>query len=111
MYWTTLAKPKKSAKNVGDDLAEGKPTLPLIYLMRNGSEQAANECATLWKMPIAAILKKSTTLSSTPTLCRIQFPRQKKAVDKAIASLDVLPDSEVKEAMIQLAKESLARVS
>ena len=35
----------------------------------------------------------------------------KKAVDKAIASLDVLPDSEVKEAMIQLAKESLARVS
>jgi len=35
----------------------------------------------------------------------------KKAVDKAIASLNVLPDSEVKEAMIQLAKESLARVS
>jgi len=26
-------------KNVGDDLAEGKPTLPLIYAMRNGSEQ------------------------------------------------------------------------
>ncbi|MGD9385750.1 MAG: polyprenyl synthetase family protein, partial [Thioalkalispiraceae bacterium] len=25
-------------KNVGDDLAEGKPTLPLIYTMRNGSE-------------------------------------------------------------------------
>lgn len=26
-------------KNVGDDLAEGKPTLPLIYAMQNGSEQ------------------------------------------------------------------------
>jgi len=29
-------------KNIGDDLAEGKPTLPLIYAMRNGTpEQAA----------------------------------------------------------------------
>jgi octaprenyl-diphosphate synthase len=28
-------------KNVGDDLSEGKPTLPLIYAMRNGSPQAA----------------------------------------------------------------------
>ncbi len=26
-------------KNIGDDLAEGKPTLPLIYAMRTGSEQ------------------------------------------------------------------------
>ncbi len=24
-------------KNIGDDLAEGKPTLPLIYAMRRGS--------------------------------------------------------------------------
>ena len=36
-------------KNVGDDLAEGKPTLPLIYLMRNGSEQAANDVRYAWK--------------------------------------------------------------
>jgi octaprenyl-diphosphate synthase len=28
-------------KNVGDDLGEGKPTLPLIYAMRNGSPEAA----------------------------------------------------------------------
>lgn len=26
-------------KNVGDDLREGKPTLPLIYLLKNGTEQ------------------------------------------------------------------------
>ena len=26
-------------KNVGDDLREGKPTLPLIYLLQNGTEQ------------------------------------------------------------------------
>jgi len=28
-------------KNVGDDLAEGKPTLPLIYAMRNGRPEEA----------------------------------------------------------------------
>ncbi|MGI9332467.1 MAG: octaprenyl diphosphate synthase [Gammaproteobacteria bacterium] len=28
-------------KNIGDDLAEGKPTLPLIYVMRNGNEEQA----------------------------------------------------------------------
>jgi octaprenyl-diphosphate synthase len=28
----------ETGKNVGDDLAEGKPTLPLIYVMRNGDE-------------------------------------------------------------------------
>ncbi|AKH68633.1 geranylgeranyl pyrophosphate synthase [Spongiibacter sp. IMCC21906] len=34
--------PEETGKNVGDDLAEGKPTLPLIYVMKHGSpEQAA----------------------------------------------------------------------
>lgn len=29
----------KTGKNLGDDLAEGKPTLPLIYAMRNGTDR------------------------------------------------------------------------
>lgn len=32
---------EKMGKNVGDDLAEGKPTLPLIYAMKNGSADHA----------------------------------------------------------------------
>ena len=28
-------------KNVGDDLAEGKPTLPLLHAMRHGNPQQA----------------------------------------------------------------------
>ena len=31
------ASPNELGKNLGDDLAEGKPTLPLIYAMENGS--------------------------------------------------------------------------
>ncbi len=30
-----------TGKNLGDDLAEGKPTLPLIYAMKTGSEEQA----------------------------------------------------------------------
>ncbi len=29
---------QETGKNLGDDLAEGKPTLPLIHVMREGSE-------------------------------------------------------------------------
>jgi octaprenyl-diphosphate synthase len=31
---------ENSGKNIGDDLAEGKPTLPLIYAMKNSSPKA-----------------------------------------------------------------------
>ena len=34
--------PKKMGKNVGDDLSEGKPTLPLIHVLQTGS---AEQCA------------------------------------------------------------------
>jgi octaprenyl-diphosphate synthase len=30
---------KSSAKNVGDDLAEGKPTLPLLFAMKHGTPE------------------------------------------------------------------------
>jgi len=30
--------PKERGKNLGDDLAEGKPTLPLIHALKSGSE-------------------------------------------------------------------------
>ncbi len=35
------ASPEETGKNIGDDLAEGKPTLPLIYTIQNGDASAA----------------------------------------------------------------------
>lgn len=35
------ASPAEMGKNIGDDLAEGKPTLPLIYTMRTGTAEQA----------------------------------------------------------------------
>ena len=35
--WTTRRARGELGKNIGDDLAEGKPTLPLIYALQRGS--------------------------------------------------------------------------
>jgi octaprenyl-diphosphate synthase len=35
----------ETGKHLGDDLAEGKPTLPLIYVMQNGTPEQAAVCA------------------------------------------------------------------
>jgi len=98
-------------KNVGDDLAEGKPTLPLIYLMRQGSEEAARDVRHALENADRSYFEKIHDYVVNSDALPYSISEAKKAVDKAIASLDVLPDSEVKDAMIQLAKESLARVS
>ena len=34
--------PEEIGKNLGDDLAEGKPTLPLLYAMKKGGDQQKN---------------------------------------------------------------------
>jgi octaprenyl-diphosphate synthase len=36
--WITAPTPPPVGKNLGDDLAEGKPTLPLIHALRHASE-------------------------------------------------------------------------
>ncbi|HFC8519072.1 TPA: polyprenyl synthetase family protein [Neisseria weaveri] len=98
-------------KNVGDDLAEGKPTLPLIYLMRQGSEQAAEDVRNALQNAdksyfptIYRHVQQSAALEYSTGQAHI-------AVEKAIACLDNLPQNEVTEALKALAAESLARIS
>ncbi len=97
-------------KNIGDDLAEGKPTLPLIYAMAHGNDTAkvlikeAIEKGDGTKAidEIVAALKESGAL---------EYTKQKadQEADKAIAALAPIPDSEYKTALISLAKISVQR--
>lgn len=103
--------PEQIGKNVGDDLAEGKPTLPLIYLMRQGSPAAADDVRHALQNAdrgcfdtIYAHVRASDALAYAAAQARA-------AVEKALQCLDVLPDSEVRQALRQLAEESVARVS
>ena len=98
-------------KNVGDDLAEGKPTLPLIYLMHNGSEQAAKDVRLALENADRSYFEKIHDYVVNSNALSYAINEARKAVEKAVACLDILPDNEITLAMRQLAEESLARVS
>ncbi|MBO3276776.1 polyprenyl synthetase family protein [Pseudomonas schmalbachii] len=96
-------------KNVGDDLAEGKPTLPLIVTMREGTpEQAALVRKAIQQggsqdlEGIRAAVEAAGALDYTARLAREYSAR-------AIDYLKVLPDSEYRAAMIELAEFAVAR--
>src|SRR5690554_6837145 len=88
-------------KNVGDDLAEGKPTLPLIVTMRSGTaEQAALVRTAIQKggtenfEPIRQAVHDSGALTYTARLAQ-------EYADNAIQCLAPLPESEYKTALIE----------
>lgn len=96
-------------KNVGDDLAEGKPTLPLIVAMRDGSPEQAQLVRTAIQQGgsqdlegIRAAVEGAGALDYTARLARDYAAR-------AIASLDVLQPSEFRDAMVELTEFAVAR--
>ena len=98
-------------KNVGDDLAEGKPTLPLIYAMRQGTpeqreliRQAVLEGGLDRLDDIVAAIRATGALDYTAA-------RAREAVDAAIETLAGIPDSDYRRALIALAEFSIQRRS
>jgi octaprenyl-diphosphate synthase len=98
-------------KNVGDDLAEGKSTLPLIYTMANGTaadrdliQQSlrAESLAPQQLQEVIALVKSSGALDYTKELARTKTAA-------AVKALNVLPDSEHKIALQELVEFSLNR--
>jgi octaprenyl-diphosphate synthase len=90
-------------KNIGDDLAEGKPTLPLIHAMRHGARdevqiiRSAIEHGGLEQLDIVTRTIESTgALDYTARLAAAE-------AESAIADLDPLQDSPAKDALIGLA--------
>lgn len=101
---------KEMGKNVGDDLAEGKPTLPLLYAMQKGnSEQSALIREAIEKAngmehldEILSIMQKTGSLDYTRA-------KAHEEADKAIRELTVIPDSDYKEALVALAHLAVDR--
>ncbi len=99
-------------KNVGDDLAEGKPTLPLIYAMANGtSEQKQRiEQAITERDGMQHLDEILTILQDTRALEYTIYSAEREA-QKAIDALQVLPDSPYKTALQSLADLAVHRQS
>ncbi len=95
---------KEMGKNVGDDLSEGKPTLPLLYAMKHGNTQQnqlirdaiehSNGMDNLDDILVA--MKQTGALAYTQKKAELE-------ADKAINALAILPDSNYKQALIALA--------
>lgn len=103
---------EEMGKNVGDDLSEGKPTLPLLYAMWHGNAQQQSLIREAIELSngmtnLAAIMQAMQDTGS------LEYTKQQalKASAQAIEALKPLPDSEYKQALIGLAKISVERAA
>ncbi len=96
-------------KNIGDDLAEGKPTLPLIYAMRNGSPEQVE--AIRQAIQNGGRARIDTVLGAIESTNAIAYTAQsaQQEADLAIEALADLPASPHKEALYGLAEFSVSR--
>jgi octaprenyl-diphosphate synthase len=92
-----------TGKHLGDDLAEGKPTLPLIYVMQHGTpEQAAcvrRAIETGGRDEFPAVL---AAIRSSGALEHARL-RAREAAEQAKNAIFALPDTNYRRALIELA--------
>lgn len=96
-------------KNIGDDLAEGKTTLPLIYAMRDGDESQAlmiAQCireANIDKLPdVLAVIEKNRSLEKS-------MQRAQQSSNAAIDAIQCLPQTRYRDALERIARYSVER--
>jgi octaprenyl-diphosphate synthase len=96
-------------KNLGDDLAEGKPTLPLIYTMRKGNpEQAAMVKNAIENGSLDKLDQIHEAIHSSGAIDYTAECAKKESL-LAIQALGFLSDSKYKQALIFLAEFSVNR--
>jgi octaprenyl-diphosphate synthase len=101
--------PQDIGKQIGDDLTEGKPTLPLIFALRNGTPQQA--------ITIRKAIENGGLAEFAPVLQAIQdtgalsYSRDQaeQEAQAACASIAHLPDSKYKNSLLQLADFAVTR--
>jgi octaprenyl-diphosphate synthase len=96
-------------KHLGDDLAEGKPTLPLIYAMQHGDDdQRAMIRHAIEKGGLGQLAEITRAVASLGGLAYTARLAQCEA-DQALAALAPLPETAFKEGLSELAKFAVAR--
>jgi len=96
-------------KNIGDDLAEGKPTLPLIYALSHGNaEQQALIRDAITHGGREHITAVTEAIQATHALAYTAEVAKQEA-EKAINCLKILPDSPYTDALYALANFSVQR--
>ncbi len=102
---------KTLGKNIGDDLADGKATLPLLYALKKANpKQQALIQDSLKQGRIEALPEILEAIEETKA---IQYTQDcaKVEVDKALSCLEALPESVYKKALQDLALFAIKRIS
>lgn len=95
--------PAEMGKNVGDDLAEGKPTLPLIYAMKHGTDtQARLINDAILNKDVSKLTDVISTVSSTGALEHTKKRAQAYA-NSAKNAIEQLPESAYRQSLVTLA--------
>ncbi|VAW85867.1 Octaprenyl diphosphate synthase [hydrothermal vent metagenome] len=103
------ASPEETGKNIGDDLAEGKPTLPLIRVMQTGTaSQKQTVRHAIEKGGLEHIEAVKEAILTTDAL-QYTTDCAKNEAQLAIKALAIIPDTPYKEAMIELTHFSINR--
>ncbi len=103
------ADPMKTGKNLGDDLAEGKPTLPLIHALNKGSREHAELVRSAIENGgrenidgVRSAIESTNAIAYTAGVAR-------READAAIQALAPVPETKYKEALYALAEFSVSR--
>ncbi len=103
------ASPEEMGKNLGDDLAEGKPTLPLIYALKNSSGEAAemlrNAIINGGKQNMQEILK---VIESSNAIVYTEEAANQQA-NIARQQIELLPNNKYRDALLELANFAITR--
>jgi len=96
-------------KNIGDDLADGKATLPLLHALKHGTQEQQQKIKESLKQGTLHHLPE--ILEAIASTNAIDYTRSvaSKEVDLAISALQILPDSVYKKALTDLAQYALKR--
>ncbi|RLJ18844.1 octaprenyl diphosphate synthase [bacterium endosymbiont of Escarpia laminata] len=98
-------------KNIGDDLAEGKPTLPLLQAMKEGSETQRKKLQEIIeKGGLEEIDFVMEAIRTTDAIAYTESMAREEA-QKAKAALQAIPPSPYRDALAALADFSVARTS
>jgi len=98
-------------KNVGDDLAEGKTTLPLIHAMAHGSEQESNLVRQAIRKGGLDDLSRVLTIVQSTGALDYTMDKAREQARSALACLDSLQDSTYCGALKLLTEVAVARIS
>ncbi len=96
-------------KNIGDDLSQGKPTIPLLYAMKHGPQpQSDLICNAIENGGSENVNQILEAIKSTGAIAYTADLAQQES-DKAMLVLDTLPDSKYRDALFTLVRFSTER--